>query len=105
MFPLISVICFSVLTGCGDHEAKEAQASQQSRQIFALDSEITAIRRELQEPVRDVTPELEAARSKAAELDQRISSEEDSLKKELARQKASLAKFEAYRKQYPLENR
>jgi len=105
MFPLISVICFPVLTGCRGNEAKEAQASQQSRQIFALDSEIVAIRRELQEPARDVTRELEAARAEALTLDQRISREEDGLKKDLARQKASLARFEGYRKQYVLENR
>lgn len=105
MFPLISMICISLLTGCGDNAAKEAQSSQQSRQIFAMDSEITAIRREMQEPVRDVTQELDAARNDAAELDRKIALEEENLKRELARQKESLAKFGDYRKQYVLENK
>lgn len=100
MFPLVSMICFPILAGCGDNEAKEAQASQQSRHIFALDSEIAAIRRETREPVRDLTRELDAARAEAAALDRKVASEEERLRKELARQRASLAKFEDYRKQY-----
>jgi F0F1-type ATP synthase membrane subunit b/b' len=104
MFSLISVICFPGLTGCRSNEAKEAQASQQSRQIFAIDSEIAAIRRELREPLRDVTSELSEAKAEEIRLDQAISAEESNLKKMLGQQKASLAKFDDYRKQYVLEN-
>jgi len=102
---LISVICFPILAGCRDDAAKQAQASQQSRQIFALDSEITAIRRELQEPVPDVTKEIDVARAEAAELDRKISSEQDNLKKDLAGQKLALSKFEEYRRLYVLGNK
>lgn len=99
------MISIPLLAGCGNGDEKTELRDQQSRQILALDAELARLRREMAEPVRELDRELEKALQERAELDHEIAKQDAELRELIAIQRASVAKFEAYRKKYVLDQK
>lgn len=105
MYYMVALISIPLLAGCGDESEKVALRDQQSRQILALDAELGRFRREMAEPVRELDREVDKALQERAELDREIAKQDSELREMLAIQRASVAKFEAYRKKHVLDQK
>ena len=101
----ICMICFPLLGSCGDNPAKQAESDALAREIIAMEDEISALSREMQEPLEDHSREMSGLEAACADLDGRIRGLEASIENRLAEQRAALAEFEAYRKEHVVAGR
>lgn len=100
MWILTGMLCVPLLGGCNDGKKKLAKRDQQAAQILALDAEISALERDMNREVPDVSDKLAEALAEEQEIGDALAKREAGLTKSMADQRAAAEGFDAYRKKH-----